>query len=109
MPDSVVQITEFLRWTECLQVEYSEAGLLTFCVNPGAIKTRIGEGIAPEEVREKFPDTPDLAGDTITWLAAKRREWLGGRYVSCPWDMEELMSMEGDIVENDKLKLRLAL
>ncbi|KAI4747640.1 NAD(P)-binding protein [Aureobasidium sp. EXF-12298] len=96
-----------LRWTESLQVEYGEAGLLTFCVNPGAIKTKISEGIAPEEIRNKFPDSPDLAGDTIAWLAAKRREWLGGRYVSCPWDMEELVSMEDEIVKEDKLKLRL--
>ena len=98
-----------LRWTESLQVEYSDAGLLTFCVNPGAIKTKISEGVAPEEIRNKFPDTPDLAGDTIAWLAAERREWLGGRYVSCPWDMEELMSMEDEIVKEDKLKLRLVL
>lgn len=96
-----------LRWTECLQVEYSEAGLLTFCVNPGAIKTKISEGVAPEEIRNRFPDTPDIAGDTIAWLAAERKEWLGGRYVSCPWDMEELMSMKDEIVNEDKLKLRL--
>lgn len=94
-----------LRWTECLQVEYSGAGLLTFCVNPGAIKTKISEGVAPEEIRNQFPDTPDLAGDTIAWLAAERKEWLGGRYVSCPWDMEELTNMEDEVV--DKLKLRL--
>jgi NAD(P)-dependent dehydrogenase (short-subunit alcohol dehydrogenase family) len=91
-----------LRWTESLQLEYSEAGLLTFCVNPGAIKTRISEGIAPDEIRNRFPDTPDLAGDTIAWLTANRIEWLGGRYVSCPWDMED------EIVKGDKLKLRLA-
>jgi len=96
-----------LRWTESLQLEYSGAGLLTFCVNPGAIETKISEGVAPEEIRNKFPDTSDLAGDTIAWLAAERKEWLGGRYVSCPWDMEELVSMEDEIVKEDKLKLRL--
>jgi NAD(P)-dependent dehydrogenase (short-subunit alcohol dehydrogenase family) len=98
-----------LRWTECLQVEYLAAGLLTFCVNPGAIKTKISEGVASEEIRDKFPDTAGLAGDTIAWLVGERREWLGGRYVSCPWDMEELVSMEDEIVHGDKLKLRLAL
>jgi hypothetical protein len=41
-----------------------------------------------------------MAGDTSVWLAAVRREWLGGRHVSCPWDMEE------EIVRQDKLKLR---
>ncbi|TEA13351.1 Short chain dehydrogenase citE [Colletotrichum sidae] len=96
-----------LRWTEALQVEYAGQGLLAFCVNPGAIKTRISEGVLPDEFRERFPDKADVAGDTIAWLAAERREWLGGRYVSCPWDMEELMEKREEIVEGDKLKLRM--
>lgn len=96
-----------LRWTESLQLEYSDEGLLTFCVNPGAIKTKMTEGL-PQAVRDALPDRPDLAGDTIVWLAAERREWLGGRYVSCPWDMEELMEKKDEIVEEDKLKMRMA-
>ncbi|THX84814.1 NAD(P)-binding protein [Aureobasidium pullulans] len=96
-----------LRWTESLALEYGGQGLLTFCVNPGAIKTKISEGAAPESVRNSFPDQPELPGDTIPWLAAERREWLAGRYVSCPWDMEELMTKKDEIVEQDKLKLRM--
>ncbi|KAE8419465.1 hypothetical protein BDV36DRAFT_138131 [Aspergillus pseudocaelatus] len=96
-----------LRWTETLQLEYGEKGLLTFCVNPGAIKTKISEGVLPGMVRDGFPDSPDIAGDTIAWLAAERREWLRGRYVSCPWDMEELMKNKDEIVEKDKLKMRM--
>ena len=95
-----------LRWTETLQLEYGDKGLLAFCINPGAIKTKITE-TAPEEVRNRFPDRPDVAGDTIAWLAAERREWLAGRYVSCPWDMEELIEMKDDIIEKDKLKMRM--
>ncbi|KAI1038227.1 hypothetical protein LB503_011959 [Fusarium chuoi] len=97
-----------LRWTESLQVEYGEQGLLAFCVNPGAIKTRITEG-APEAVRNALPHRPDIAGDTIAWLASERREWLGGRYISCPWDMEELVAKKDDIVKENKLKLRLVV
>lgn len=96
-----------LRWTESLQLEYGDAGLLAFCVNPGAIKMRITEA-APEAMRNALPHRPDIAGDTIAWLAAERREWLGGRYVSCPWDMEELMKRKEEIVEEDKLKMRMA-
>ncbi|KAL1851032.1 putative secondary metabolism biosynthetic enzyme [Diaporthe australafricana] len=96
-----------LRWTESLQAEYGDKGLLTFCVNPGAIKTRMSQGIVPEAIRDRFPDRADVAGDTIAWLAAERREWLGGRYLSCPWDMEELMAKRDEIVEGDKLKLRM--
>lgn len=79
-----------LRWAESLQLEYGNQGLLTFCVNLSAIKTKITEN-APEKVRDSLPDRPDIAGDTIAWLAAERKEWRGGRYVGCPWDMEELI------------------
>jgi len=96
-----------LRWTESLQLEYGDVGLLAFCVNPGAIKTRITEA-APEMMRNALPHRPDIAGDTIAWLAAERRDWLGGRYVSCPWDMEELMRKKDEIMEKDKLKMRMA-
>ncbi|KAJ4347403.1 hypothetical protein N0V95_005452 [Ascochyta clinopodiicola] len=95
-----------LRWTETLQLEYGDQRLLAFCVNPGAIKTKITE-TAPEAVRDSFPDRPDVAGDTIAWLAAERREWLAGRYVSCPWDMEELVKKKNEIVEKDMLKMRM--
>ncbi|KAM6532616.1 hypothetical protein FALCPG4_005670 [Fusarium falciforme] len=95
-----------LRWTESLQLEYGDRGLLTFCVNPGAIKTKITEA-APEIVRDALPDRPDIAGDTIAWLAAERRDWLGGRYISCPWDMEELIKKKDEIIKEDKLKLRM--
>ncbi|KAK2125311.1 hypothetical protein NOF04DRAFT_1372977 [Fusarium oxysporum II5] len=97
-----------LRWTESLQVEYGEQGLLAFCVNPGAIKTKITEG-APDAVRNALPHRPDVAGDTIAWLASERREWLGGRYMSCPWDMEELIAKKDEIVKEDKLKLRMVV
>ncbi|KAM0279573.1 hypothetical protein ACHAQH_004528 [Verticillium albo-atrum] len=96
-----------LRWTESLQLEYGDQGLLTFCVNPGAIKTKITE-IWPDRVRDSLPDKPEVAGDTIVWLAAERREWLAGRYVSCPWDMEEFIKQKDEIIEKDMLKLRMA-
>jgi NAD(P)-dependent dehydrogenase (short-subunit alcohol dehydrogenase family) len=95
-----------LRWTEALNLEHEDEGLLAFCVNPGAIKTQITVN-EPEELRNKLPHKPEIAGDTIAWLAGERREWLGGRYISCPWDMEELMSRKDEIVTHGKLKIRM--
>lgn len=95
-----------LRWTESLQLEYGGEGLVTYCVNPGAVRTELSRGIG-EVAREGLRDEPSMAGDTIVWLAGERRGWLGGRYVSCAWDMEELVGMEGEIVRGDKLKLRM--
>lgn len=95
-----------LRWTEILQLDYQDSGLLAYCVNPGAIKTEMTIN-EPEAVRARLPHQPDIAGDTIAWLSSERREWLGGRYVSCPWDMRELMDRKAEIVEGDKLKMRM--
>lgn len=98
-----------LRWTETLQMEYKDHGLLTYCVNPGAIKTKITEGMMPDSVRDRFPDHADVAGDTIAWLASEQRDWLGGRYLSCVWDMEELVREKESIVAEDRFKLRMLL
>jgi hypothetical protein len=53
-------------------------------------------------------DTPMVAADTITFLTQGRRLWLTGRYVNCQWDMPELLARENEIVEGDKLKMRMA-
>lgn len=45
----------------------------------------------------------------MAFLTQERRNWLAGRYLSCTWDMEELLSREEEIVQGDKLKVRLAL
>ncbi|WWC93094.1 uncharacterized protein L201_008059 [Kwoniella dendrophila CBS 6074] len=95
-----------LRWTENTQLDHLDQGLLTFCVNPGAIKTQLTIN-EPEELRAKLPHKSYIAGDTICWLASERREWLSARYISCPWDMEELMSRKEEIVEGDKLKIKM--
>lgn len=56
-----------------------------------------------------FTDKPELTGDTVVFLTQKRREWLAGRYLSCTWDMEELLAREDEIIQGDKLKVRLVL
>ncbi|EEY15095.1 3-oxoacyl-[acyl-carrier-protein] reductase [Verticillium alfalfae VaMs.102] len=96
------------RWTESIQLDYADQGLLAFSINPGAIKTEITKGGLPEYLRNTLPDKPEIAGDTIVWLVAGRHAWLAGRYISCPWDMEELIQMKSAIIEEDKLKLKMA-
>lgn len=62
-----------------------------------------------EEYHQYLSDTPELAGDTITWLSKERRDWLQGRYVDCCWDMGELEARKDEIVSEDKLKARLSV
>jgi NAD(P)-dependent dehydrogenase (short-subunit alcohol dehydrogenase family) len=95
-----------LRWTEALNEEHGDEGLVAFRVNPGAIKTQMTVN-EPEELRNNLPHKPEIACDTIAWLAGERRDWLGIRYVSCPWDTQDLIARKDEIIEGDKLKLRM--
>lgn len=52
-------------------------------------------------------DKVEIASDTIVFLTQEKREWLAGRYISCKWDMPEFISKEKEIVEGDKLKMRM--
>lgn len=51
-----------------------------------------------------FVETPELSADSIVYLVSQRREWLGGRYINCTWDLPELMSKKDELVAGDKLK-----
>lgn len=50
-----------------------------------------------------------MAADTIVFLTQEKREWLAGRYISCTWDMPQFLAKEAEIVEGDKLKVRLVV
>jgi uncharacterized protein YecT (DUF1311 family) len=54
-------------------------------------------------------DNPSMTGDFIAFLTQSQRAWLAGRYLSCTWDMEELLARQDEIVREDKLKVRLLL
>jgi hypothetical protein len=42
-------------------------------------------------------------------LTAEPRKWLGGRYVAAPWDVNALEKKKDEIVEGDKLKVKLVV
>ena len=96
-----------LRWTEFLNADYGDQGLLAYCVHPGALLTELGSGM-PKEAHANLTDKVELPADTIVWLVQERREWLAGRYISCCWDMPELVSRKDEIIAQDKLKVRMA-
>ena len=96
-----------LPWTEFLNADYGEQGLLAYCLHPGAVLTELGSGM-PKQAHANLTDKVELPADTIVWLVQERRMWLAGRYISCCWDMLELLSRKEEIVSGDKLKVRMA-
>lgn len=101
-----------LRFSDLTNAEYSSQGLTAYNFHPGQIMTELASN-TPVETHGMFNDTAELAGDTITWWSAKQRErergLLVGRYVSCNWDVEELVGMKEEILEKDLLKIRMAV
>lgn len=97
-----------MRLGEYLMKDYREEGLLAFCIHPGSVMTELASNM-PKEMHKVLVDTPELGADSIVWMTRERREWLGGRYASVNWDMEELGKMKGEIVERDLLKMRMTV
>ena len=104
------QITKLalLRYADYLNIEYGAQHVVSYALHPGAIPTEVGLTL-PKILHAKLIDTPELAADTIVFLASKKREWLKGRYVSCTWDMPEFLGKQEEIVRGDKLKIKLVL
>ncbi|TKX25317.1 short-chain dehydrogenase-like protein 3 [Elsinoe australis] len=107
---SAYQTSKFalLRLTEFLEAEYGEQGLLCFAFHPGGVMTELAK-VMPAYTHHMLQDKPELAGDTIAWLTAEKREWLQGRYLSVNWDMEEFLAEKDRIVEEDLLRMKLAV
>jgi NAD(P)-dependent dehydrogenase (short-subunit alcohol dehydrogenase family) len=107
---SAYQTSKFalLRFTEFLQSDHGKEGLLAFAVHPGGVVTELALNM-PKEVHAMLTDEPELAADAIVYLTQEKREWLGGRYVSCTWDMPEFLGMEKEVVEGNKLVMRMVV
>ncbi|KAJ0420826.1 hypothetical protein BJY00DRAFT_312753 [Aspergillus carlsbadensis] len=97
-----------LRFTEFLDVDHARDGLLAFAVHPGGVPTELGMRL-PAERRAFLTETPELCGDSLVALTEERRGWLGGRYVSVTWDLEEFLAKEEEVVAGDKLRVRMVV
>ncbi|KAJ5490111.1 Short-chain dehydrogenase/reductase SDR [Penicillium expansum] len=75
-------------------VEYAAQGVLAFAIHPGAVDT---------ELASRLPEDEGKAGGLARIL------WLAGRYLSATWDVAELMARKEEIVQGDKLKVKLVL
>jgi len=97
-----------MRFTELLVAEYGSQGVVSFAVHPGSIATDMGD-MLPEPMKVTLVDTIEIASHSIVWLAGERREWLSGRYFACQWDVDELTAKKQEIVDGDKLKMRMVV
>jgi len=98
---------------EYLHVENAAKGVNCYMFHPGQVVTRLlKEKMPPGSVHVAI-DSPFLAGGMAVWFASELndpsvdRAWLGGRYISAVWDIDELLQRKEDILTKDLLRLRL--
>ncbi|KZT03034.1 NAD(P)-binding protein [Laetiporus sulphureus 93-53] len=85
-----------LRFTELVMAEYSENGILAYSVHPGAIASDMS--VTMPDMKHLILDTPEIASHTTVWLARCHL-----------WDMDELLAKKKQIVDGDKLKVRMVV
>ena len=101
--------------SEVLHAEHAQkhSGLLVFALHPGSCVTELASYVVPDVNKHILVDSLELSADTCTYLVAHAQdrdlEWLGGRFLSCTWDVEDLQQVKEMIVEKDMLKMRLVL
>ncbi|KZV66190.1 NAD-P-binding protein [Peniophora sp. CONT] len=103
------------RFVEILSLDYPE---LFFCaVHPGIIYTpgamealasmKFSDDVNPLPMPETS-DTVELPAATFLWLTARNAEFLSGRYVEAPWDLNEVLAKKDEIVKDNLLVTKLA-
>ncbi|KAM0717773.1 hypothetical protein Q7P37_006105 [Cladosporium fusiforme] len=100
-----------LKLMEHIHEQYSEQGLLSWSVHPGAVNSEMAAETTPAVFRSFLTDEQGLCGAFCTWLTkgGREREWLCGRLISAKYDVAELEGRRDEIVERDLLKLRMSV
>lgn len=88
-----------LKLNECFVVEHPNVTAIS--LQPGLVPTDSVTGI----FRHFAHDTVELTGGTCVWVSTYTARFLSGRCISANWDMEELKSMEKEVVAGDDLKM----
>ena len=97
------------RLSQRVAESYADQGVICCAVHPGAVLPEVLPPGLPAGLTIISKDSPSLCGAFLIWLVKEKREWLNGRYLDATWDVEELEKKKEEIVEGDKLKMRLVV
>lgn len=108
-----------MRFTESLDQEVSESGILVFAMGPGLVRTAMTElQLNTDEgkkwmegIKEAFENNvdvpPTLAADLAVQIASGRCDVLHGRALSSTADLEQILTHTKEIIKEDLLTLRM--
>ena len=94
------------RLCEFINVDHGEEGVKCFAIHPGGVLTTLARNM-PESLHSHLVDEPELAAGFIVWLCSGKADWAKGRYLSCNWDVDELLQWQEQIIADDLLVNRL--
>lgn len=94
------------RLCEFVNVDHGDDGVKCFAIHPGGVPTAIGKNM-PESLHANLVDEPELAAGFAVWLCSGAADWAKGRYLSCNWDVGELIDLKDQIIKDDLLVNRL--
>jgi len=94
------------RLCEFVEVDHGKDGVKCFAIHPGGVPTALAKNM-PEALHANLTDEPDLSAEFAVWLCSGKADWAKGRYLSCNWDVDELMQLKDQIIQDDLLVNRL--
>jgi len=89
-------------FTEFLNSEHGKQGLRAFVYHPGGVPTDLALTM-PKQMHALLRDKPELAGGYVVWLTTPAADFLKGRFSSCTWDIDELVTKKSEIEEKNLL------
>jgi hypothetical protein len=82
-------------------------------IHPGAVVTHLLEEYMPPGSVQAAIDSPNLGAGLAVWFASELNDssidtaWMGGRYISANWDVNELLERKDEIIQKDLFRMRL--
>lgn len=76
---------------------------------PSSLRFTQLSSILTKEKKIELTDDETLCGGFLTWLTSEKRPWLSGRYLSATWDVNELELKKDEIVNENKLVMRMVI
>ncbi len=94
------------RLCEFVNVDHGDEGINCFAIHPGGVATSLAKNM-PDELHRFLIDTPELSAGFVVWLCTGQADWARGKYLSCNWDVDELIAMKMKIQRDELLVNRL--
>ncbi|KAG8905268.1 hypothetical protein FRB99_000338 [Tulasnella sp. 403] len=115
---SLIRLAEWIALGERLEkktdlegTDNGAAGVKAFAMHPGSVVTDLSALLIERQPHLKaiFKDSPQLGPWTQVRLTSGSEDWLSGRFFDATWDLDEINKYKEQILEEDALKIRLAL